>query len=399
MGRTNCNDGTMVKFYFDRIVDGKPYPNLAIHQAQPYTPEWREFSKKWPFSEPVHFLEYLEKESIEYQLVTTPENAIYPISLSFFDFNVKWFDLINSAILSALKAKTIKIWFLYSEGDNPYIIQDHLIQQCNSAGVDPAQIHFTIANSAADRIKGFSYFADDELLYALRNQQPPVPFHSNPRSKKFTALSRAHKNWRAATMATLWGKNLHTQGYFSYNTDVDINDTSMPLEQETFNGLDNTIQEFLSNCPFTADKHNSDTHNNHEITVEHLFSDSYLNLVLETHLDTENSGGAFLTEKTFKPIKNNQLFIIIGNAGSIELLRQMGYCVFDDVIDHRYDTIQDPTERWLAALAEFETLIGCDLHSIYIDCKSQLEHNSNLFTSTKRQKLNRLLEKVTNESS
>jgi len=214
-------------FVFDRIIGKKPYPNLAKHQAQPYTPEWREFSKNWPFSEPFHFLEYLYQENVEYQMVTTDkivENGIYPVSLSFFDFSINWFELLDSAILTRLRDKTLKIWFYYSEGDNPYRINEHLDLLCTAHHIPRNQVHFTSANSSAAELENFSYFADDEMLYRLRNKSSGVKFHSRPRSKKFTALSRTHKWWRATTMARLWTNNLHHQGFFSYNNKIDVGD-------------------------------------------------------------------------------------------------------------------------------------------------------------------------------
>ena len=399
MGRTVRNDTIMVNFYFDRYIDGKPYPNLAKHQALPYTPEWREFSKKWPFSEPLHFLEYLDQEHVEYQLVTTPENAIYPVSVSFFDFGVNWFDLCNSAILSALKAKTLKLWFFYSEGDNPLRIQQHLQAQAQEHDVPWSQIRFTSANSAADDIENFSYFVDDEMLYRLRNEATPVEYHERNRSKKFTALVRTHKWWRATTMTRLWSKGLHEHGYFSYNNELDVGESELDnaVEIDSFPGLRDSVYNFLNACPFIADSYDSGWHNLYHNTVPEHHNDSYLNLVLETHLDADQSGGTFLTEKIFKPIKHCQLFLIVGPAGSVAQLRKMGYKTFDTWIDHSYDTIQNNTRRWDAVMREFERLCASNLHRIYVDCEASLQRNQQLFLSDKAERLNTLIQKVKHE--
>ena len=387
----------MVNFYFDCYIDGKPYPNLAKHQAVPYTPEWREFSKKWPFSEPVHFLEYLDQENIKYQLVTTPKNAIYPVSLSFFDFGVFWFDLIDSAILSALRAKTCVLWFFYSEGDNPRRIQRHLRTQCIAHDIPESQVHFTSANSSAANIKNFSYFVDDEMLYRLRNQAEPVEFHTKRRVKKFTALVRTHKWWRATSMARLWEQNLHEIGYFSYNNLLDVGEaeTDNPIEVDSFGSLRKTTKKFLSHCPYTADEYDSDYHNLYHHTIREHYENSYLNLILETHLDADQSGGTFLTEKTFKPIKNAQLFVILGPPGSIKQLKKMGYKTFDHIVDHRYDRIENNTQRWDAAMQEAERLILHEhLHSLYEESREDLLHNQQLFLRSKSNRLNTLLQKV-----
>ena len=395
MGRTNTNGRKLVKFYFDRIVDGKPYPNLARHQARPYTPEWREFSKNWPFSEPVHFLEYLDQEHIEYQLVTTPENAIYPISISFFDFGVEWFNLIDSATLSAFRAKTCKLWFFYSEGDNPQRIQQHLLAQCIQHNIPKSQIHFTSANSSASKLDNFSYFADDEMLYRLRNKHSAVCYHERPRSKKFTALVRTHKWWRATTMARIWSENLHSQGYFSYNTQISVDESvaENPIEVDVYN-MRSTVNKFIESCPYYADDYDYQWHNLYSNTVPEHHSDSYLNLILETHLDADQSGGTFLTEKTFKPIKHCQLFLVVGPAGSVAQLRKMGYKTFDTWIDHSYDSIQDNSQRWDAVMKEFKRLCRSNLHKIYTDCSASLQHNRRLFLASKAERLNTLLQKV-----
>jgi hypothetical protein len=47
--------------------------------------------------------------------------------------------------------------------------------------------------------------------------------------------------------------------------------------------------------------------------------------VFETHFDADQSGGAFLTEKTFKPIKHGQLFFIAGLLAVYKVLRDQGY--------------------------------------------------------------------------
>ena len=387
----------MVKFFFDKIVDGKPYPNLAKHQAHPYTPEWREFSKNWPFSEPVHFLEYLDQEHIEYQLVTTPENAIYLVSLSFFDFDVEWFKLIDSATLSAFRAKTCKLWFFYSEGDNPQRIQRHLHTQCIQHNIPENQVHFTSANSSAANLKNFSYFVDDEMLYRLRNESEPVEFHTRRRTKKFTALVRTHKWWRATSMARLWKQDLHKIGYFSYNNSLNVgeNETDNPIEVDSFVTLRKTTKQFLNQCPFIADEYDSDYHNLYHYTIREHYENSYLNLVLETHLDADQSRGTFLTEKTFKPIKNAQLFIILGPAGSIKQLKKMGYKTFDHIVDHKYDTIENNTKRWDAAMQEAERLIlHQHLHSLYVESREDILHNQQLFLQNKSNRLNTLLGKI-----
>lgn len=393
----------MVKFCIDQIIDGKPYPNLARLDAKPYTQEWRKFSTTWPFSEPVHFIEYLDRCGIEYQFVEWTQadrHTLYPISISYFDFGVDWFSIMPTIIREKLRSKSLTAWFFYSEGDNPQHIRDRLDQLCLQHEIDPRMIQVTTANSAATSVSGFTHFVDDECLFWLRNTDAPIDFHDRPRKKKFTALVRTGKWWRAAVMASIWKNKWNEQGYFSYNDKLHTGEhwRECPIPLIKFPGLYDTINQFLSLCPFAADDLDSDTHNLYSTTVIDHFENSYLNIILETHYDADRSGGVFLTEKTFKPIKNSQPFIIFGPAGSIAQLKSMGYRTFDHVIDHRYDSITDNTQRWMVALEEVRRLMSLDLHDLYIKCREDLSWNQQLFLDTKSQRLNTLLNKISDNA-
>ncbi len=387
----------MVNFCADKFVNGKPYPNCATWEAEPYTPEWKQFSVNSPFSEPVHFYEYLDQEGIDYQVhdsVLAPWDSIYPISLSFFDFTVEWDKIIPMAVQNRVRRNELKIWFLYSEGDNPFRIQKTILAQAARAGFPSENIHFTTANTKSHDLKGFSYICDDELLYRLRNESLATEYHENPRSKNFTALVRTHKSWRANTMARLWTKGFHEKGYFGYNNQITIDETpdDNPIEIDSFGSLKHHTEFFLKLCPFHADLLSSEEHNMYHHTVQAHHDDAYVNFVLETHLDADQSGGVFLTEKTFKPIKHCQPFVIVGACGSIQHLRNMGYRTFDTVIDHSYDSIEDNTKRWDAVCIEMERIAKCKkIHEMFIQCKDDLLHNQELFLSNKKTILESIL--------
>ena len=146
-------------------------------------------------------------------------------------------------------------------------------------------------------------------------------------------------------------------------------------------------------CPFHADLLTSDEHNTYHHTVQAHHDDAYFNFVLETHLDVDQSEGVFVTEKTFKPIKHCQPFVIVGACGTIEHLRSMGYRTFDHVVNHDYDTIKDNTERWNAVCTEMERIAKSKkIHEMFIQCKKDLVHNQQLFLSSKKETLEKALE-------
>jgi hypothetical protein len=115
--------------------------------------------------------------------------------------------------------------------------------------------------------------------------------------------------------------------------------------------------------------------------------------VLETHFDADGSGGAFLTEKTFKAIKHAQPFVIIGCAGSLATLRSLGYRTFDHVIDNSYDLEPNNTQRWLKVKHTLQQ-IQADPHGHFLRCWDDIEHNQQLFLANKSHRLNTLFTKL-----
>ena len=390
-------------FVADSVVRGKAYPALARWKATPYTPEWRQFVQHWPNTVPAELYEHLNTHNVNYTLSDFDDNctpgSYYVIGVGFFNFDVDYFELMNQTVFVGLQAGRIQALFYYHEGDNPYYIKNHLDTLCIKHNLDTNCYKFISGNTQSDNIKNFVYFPDHELLYWHRNRKiSATPVHTDKRLHDFTVLSRTHKWWRATAMSDLHKAGLLENCLWSYRTDVALgeSESSNPIEVDTL-GIRADIAEFLNNGPYTCDTLTADQQNNHHIieTVHH--TDSYCNIVLETHFDADSSNGAFLTEKTFKPIKHGQPFVIIGCSGSLATLRKLGYRTFDHAIDNSYDDIQDNTQRWLAVKLAISKLKSQDLHTWFESCRSDVEHNQRLFCSTKADRLNTLLERLHND--
>ena len=384
----------------DQILRGKIYPAFARHEGKPYTQSWREFGSHWPYTIPLRLQEYCDHHAVPLNIVglgdAWPADAFYPVGLGFFDFAIDYFDLLPERVFIELGHGHIRILFYYHEGDNPERIKqrlDALIEQHQL----PNQCYvFVSANTAAGDIPGFVYFNDFELWYYQRNYNiETLQIHTQPRSRDFTALVRLHKPWRAMAMADLHKNKLLDNSYWSYcetvHEYVDLNDS--PIEVDSIKNLRESTLNFLAQTPYESDELSNSERNNHSIIVPKYHMDSYCNIVFETHFDADQSGGAFLTEKTFKPIKHGQLFFIAGCAGSLELLRDQGYRVFDRVLDNTYDRIENNTERWqrlCSAIKESQHRLADRFATVQED----IEHNQRLFLELKTARLNILLEHI-----
>jgi hypothetical protein len=245
-----------------------------------------------------------------------------------------------------------------------------------NAGFNAENLHFLEKTTKSHDLAGITYMCSDEQLYRHRNISMPTVFHTQARTKHFTALVRTHKEWRAYTMARLWSKGLHEQGYFSYNNQVTVEEDINPIDISNLGSLKHHTEFFLQLAPFHCDLLTPDEHADMKYTVGLHHSDAYFNFVIESEL----TGPVRLTEKVFKAIKHCQPFVIVGAQGSVQQLREMGYCTFDHVIDHSYDEIEDTTQRWEAACSEMCRIAKSKkIHSMYIDCKDDLLHNQQLF--------------------
>jgi hypothetical protein len=385
----------------DKTLKGRIYPAFAQHEGRPYTQSWREFGAHYPYTIPLRLQEYCDHHAVKLNIVDLagvwPADAFYPIGLGFFDFGIDYFELLPNRVKTELFCNRVRVLFYYHEGDNPFHIKQRLDELCAKHNLRNDCYVFVSANTAAQNIPGFVYFNDFELWYWQRNEHTPaMPIHLEPRERNFTVLNRLHKTWRATAMADMRCQGVLDNSYWSYCQTGDIVDADNPIKIDEFPELRYRTQQFLDDAPYFSDEMSMEQRNNHSIQEPKYFENAYCNIVMETHFDADSSAGTFLTEKTFKPIKHGQLFFIAGPAGSLQMLRDQGYRVFDSVLDNTYDRIADHTERW-RRLCDAIKQSQHRLKDRFEAARADIEHNQRLFLELKTARLNILLEHI-NES-
>jgi len=90
-----------------------------------------------------------------------------------------------------------------------------------------------------------------------------------------------------------------------------------------------------------------------------LISRSKFSLIIETYFDRPDCG--ILTEKTWRAVQMPRPWILFAATGCVQKLRDLGFDVFDEFVDHSYDkfeTSQCAVERQDAILIEMEKLIS-----------------------------------------
>jgi hypothetical protein len=382
-----------INFCFDHMTSPGllGYPNLARSGLQGH-----EFDDQWPRTVPLRLPVYFNLAGIETRSFTVqeaPVNSWYPVALAWHDFECDYISIMSSDMLSRVQNREIRILFYYHEGDNPAKIKHHIDDLCVNHDLPHDCYLFVSANTAAADLENFTYFPDHEYFFRYINRRQPVSsVLDTPRSYQFTALNRTHKWWRASCMAELSRMGVLDRSLWSYNTRCTINDNQQdnPLELDSVAGWRDAVEDFVSRGPYFCDSDDDQSHNDHRHVPINLYQDAYCHLVIETLFDADQSGGAFLTEKTYKAIKFGQPFVIIGTAHSLRTLREQGYKTFDHSIDNHYDEITDNTQRWMAIRNTILKIQSQNMHEWFLKCLPDIKHNQQVFANTQGLLLNNI---------
>jgi hypothetical protein len=185
---------------------------------------------------------------------------------------------------------------------------------------------------------------------------------------EFLKRNLLHKD--SSSVSFLFYANTEKIDYEQY--DVMVN--TLPYFSENDIKLLTDIKEYL---PIKLNDENGD---NPALKIDDGSSKKIISLITEnvvgidcgmTYADTIT-----FTEKTWKPFKLHQVPIYIGIPGSVSTLRSLGFDLFDDIIDHSYDTETDPVKRIKLAVDQLEKVLELDLVQFYKDNHTRFVKNN-----------------------
>lgn len=118
-----------------------------------------------------------------------------------------------------------------------------------------------------------------------------------------------------------------------------------------------------------------DTHNQFERVLETKFS-----IVVEPYYERPDS--VCFSEKTMRVLQLPRPWVLFGATGSVDRLRNMGFDVFDDFVDHSYDifdTEQSYVQRQDTMIPEIKKLLQLEATPAIIDVwKQKAKHNRDI---------------------
>ena len=180
------------------------------------------------------------------------------------------------------------------------------------------------------------------------------------KDKWFLNYNRVLRTHRCQLVAELKLRNLTEHGLVSFVPEGEFYEGFRQTAEDVLNEDQNVSPESKEKyIPLLQDRMVIDDYNittNGPVVSDH-YERTILSVVTET---TWNQKEIFISEKTFKAIAHGHPFIIVGPAGFLKKLRELGFNTFAGVLNERYDEIEDHNSRLLAVADEVQRLCNLD---------------------------------------
>lgn len=178
----------------------------------------------------------------------------------------------------------------------------------------------------------------------------------------FLNLNRNKRSHRAMAVSLLYGLEIQDKGLIScmFRDSVDnlfeftqwkFNDNQYDIRlllSHGFSLLKNAELSLTDNEDIYGDAPNDNVTN-----FKNVLSEYYKNTFVEIISETSYTEKAYLlTEKTLNSIYGCNFPILLCGQGSVKFLRDMGLDMFDDIVNHSYDSIENPIDRLYRAITD-----------------------------------------------
>jgi hypothetical protein len=240
---------------------------------------------------------------------------------------------------------------------------DRLIPQLASAGVS---LNHIVIRSAClwdpDSPVRHIHTIVDECSDFVTMLQDYLPTAIDP-THHFVCLNNGHRWQRFELTCEILKRNLTQFGHVSYVQPPPVT---------------------VSGFPILIDRSEVSWHEQRNINFPEL-SNALYNVICETAYESESGVTQLthhhrpgMTEKSYKCFALFQIPVWLASYRAVACYRELGFDVFDDIIDHSYDLESDPVKRISRVADEIQRI--CDQsHTQLLEIKNQLlprfEHN------------------------
>ena len=125
--------------------------------------------------------------------------------------------------------------------------------------------------------------------------------------------------------------------------------------------------------------HQNDVFSSLKYTTKSHYADTLFNIITETTCDTNSLN---LTEKSFKGIANCHPYLVIGDINTHKHIKDLGFELYEDLIDYSFDSIDNSEIRLNSALKEVKRIYNIGESGIlewYKKNIDKIEYNKSKF--------------------
>lgn len=279
-------------------------------------------------------------------------------------FNNEW--LLDNNKIQSLTQHKISVLDFSSEhyGDDGL---DHVYSALENASIN----FLLLTHNPADHLKFDRMLFYPHWYHWSRQNFIIKENNSNSRSYKWSCLNGNPRPHRVYNYFYSQQQSYYQSAYFTfYNEDpVRADDVILPQDVTNF------WKSVRHTLPNRSNIHvGSRPDSRCDLPAN---NDAYIHLVTETTVIPR----IFVSEKTWKPVAAGQIFLVFGNPGTISYLRDQGVDVFDDIVDHSYDSIDNWQDRLHAIHHQLKHLLSQDLESVFEVTKARRTNNVKKFFS------------------
>jgi hypothetical protein len=310
---------------------------------------------------------------IQYDIISNSDAIVHGATMSYFQFRLGTMD---PAQLKIKSPNCIVLNFDILEIDE----YDHTVQAITSFSQNFLQMVDTypdtkfvlmclvenaqkeLTHDRIDVVRFGNGILNDHTSYETLLPEIKKNFNSK---KNFICLNRHPRQYRINLVSYLLALNLEQHGTISFHKENamatnwlervswNLNDDQIKnVKSLLMDGYDklknlnlecslNEVDQIYSKDITTFNAKNFDLH------LRSMYQNHFVEIVAETQFNVPFYG----TSEKFRNAVYGCVFpILLGGVGIVDFLRKIGFDMFDDVVDHSYDSIIDPLDRLCAAV-------------------------------------------------
>lgn len=207
-----------------------------------------------------------------------------------------------------------------------------------------------------------------------------VPIEDTPPNFDYNCLINRMDVIRQSWFYQLVRRGLFDRGLISFNMDISRH-ISQNRYAKNVTAMEVFDHQFETQLKIFEKEHHQVRsmvpYRNFDQDLYQVIMNSKFSVILETYFHCNKS--ITLSEKTFRCLKMPRPWILFAMKGAVKYLRDMGFDVLDDLVDHSYDQIEFEIDRQVALLDLMEKLVQVDFtEKTFKRCKKAAEHNQAL---------------------